>query len=490
VLTAAGISRSFGGVRALSGVDFEVTAGEIHALVGENGAGKSTLIKILSGVLMPDGGTVQLGATPIPCGDPPATRRLGVSCVHQEFTLVGGLSVADNIFLGRERGRVILRRREMNRAVDALLADLGLAIPARTLVQDLSVAQQQLVEIARALADDARVLILDEPTACLAGREIDRLFAVLQGLCRQGLGIIYISHRLEEIFRIADRITVLRDGRVVSSSPSREVSRAELITRMVGRDLSEEYPSREVTAGDTILELERVSCRPRVDEASLSVKAGEIVGLAGLVGAGRTSTALAVIGALRATGTLTLRGRAVAFRSPSEAIRAGLAYVTEDRKRLGLFPSMNTGANITVTFLREFARAGWLSIATERLAAESAGRDYDVRASGLDQPAATLSGGNQQKVLLARHLLKPRSVIILDEPTRGVDVGARAEIYRIVNRLTEQGLGVLMISSDLNEILGMSDRIVVMRDGRTVGEIARSEASAERVMAMATGTAA
>ncbi|HJR61836.1 MAG TPA: sugar ABC transporter ATP-binding protein [Vicinamibacterales bacterium] len=489
MLTAAGVSKSFGGVHALSGVDFAVNAGEIHALVGENGAGKSTLIKILSGALVPDTGVVRLGQARLPSGDPPAARRLGVSCVHQEFTLVAGLSVADNIFLGRERGRGWLRRREMNRAVDAHLADLGVTIPAGTLVQDLSVAQQQLVEIARALADDARVLILDEPTASLADPEIDRLFAVLQRLCGQGLGVIYISHRLEEIFRIADRVTVLRDGRVVSTSPRQEVTRAELITRMVGRDLSEEYPARTATPGETVLELEHLSSPPRFADATLSVRAGEIVGLAGLVGAGRTSTGLAVIGALRASGTLRVRGQAVTFSSPSAAIRAGLAYVTEDRKARGLFPLMDTGANITVAFLRAFAHGGWLSAAEERLAAESAARDYDVRASGLDQPAATLSGGNQQKLLLARYLLKPRSVIVLDEPTRGVDVGARAEIYRIVNRLTEHGLGVLMISSDLNEVLGMSDRVVVMRDGRTVGELARGQASAERVMAMATGTA-
>jgi ribose transport system ATP-binding protein len=490
VLTAAGVSKSFGGIRALDAVDFDVRPGEIHALVGENGAGKSTLIKILSGVLVPDAGTVRLGATAMPCGDPPAVRRLGVSCVHQEFTLVPDLSLADNIFLGREQGRVLLRRGQMNRSVEIQLSALGLSLPPGTLVRDLSVAQQQLVEIARALADAARVLILDEPTASLADPEIDALFAILKRLSAQGLGIVYISHRLEEIFRIADRLTVLRDGRIVFSSARQDVTRAELITRMVGRDLSEEYPERAVTPAAEVLALDHLSSPPRFADVSLSVREGEIVGLAGLVGAGRTSVGLAAIGALRASGTLRLRGETVTFGSPFAAIRAGLAYVTEDRKAHGLFPLMSTGANITVTFLRSFARAGWLSGSDERLAAESAARDYDVRASSLGQPAATLSGGNQQKLLLARHLLKPRSLIILDEPTRGVDVGARAEIYRIMNRLTAEGLGVLMISSDLNEILGMSDRIVVMRQGRTVGEIARPEATAERVMTMATGTAA
>jgi ABC-type sugar transport system ATPase subunit len=489
VLKASGLQKAFGGARALSDVDFELQPGEIHALVGENGAGKSTLIKILSGIVVPDAGDVQLGSEPVPAGDPAATRRMGVSCVHQEFALVPALSVADNIFLGRERGP-LLRRREMNASADALLGDLGLRVPASILVQDLSVAQQQLLEIARSLADDARVLILDEPTAALPEPEIDRLFDVLRQLRAKGLGIVYISHRLEEIFAIADRVTVLRDGRKVGTWRAGDITRAELIHQMVGRELSEEFPARTASAGATVLELDRLAAPPRFQDVSLTVRDGEIVGLAGLVGAGRTSVGLAAIGALQTAGSIRLRGRTVRFRSPSAAIAAGLAYVTEDRKRHGLFPQMDAAANITMTFLASFARAGWLSRSRERTAAETAARDYHLRGAGLDRPAATLSGGNQQKLLLARCLLQPRSVIILDEPTRGVDVGARAEIYRIMNRLTEQGLGVVMISSDLNEILGMSDRIVVMREGRTVGELSREQASAERVMGLAAGLAA
>jgi len=490
VLAARGVSRSFGGVRALDAVDFEVRLGEIHALVGENGAGKSTLIRILSGGLVPDAGEVSLNGQPLPCGNPPAVRRLGVSCVHQELALVPGLSIADNIFLGRERGGLLLDRRQMRETAERLLADLGLHESPDLPVDALSVAHQQLVEIARALADDARVLILDEPTASLAERDVERLLAILPRLCAQDIAIIYISHRLDEIFRLGDRVTVLRDGRVVSTTGRGELTKEALIRQMVGRDLSEEFPVRAATPGAPVLEIDHLASPPRFTDATLDVREGEIVGLAGLVGSGRTSVGLAAMGALRSSGAVRLRGERVSFRTPGAAIRAGMAYVTEDRKARGLFPLLGTDANITITYLREFARLGLIDGSRERQAAAAAAREYDVRARSLEQPASTLSGGNQQKLLLARYLLKPRSVIILDEPTRGVDVGARSEIYRIVNRLTARGLGVLMISSDMTEVLGMADRIVVMREGRTAGTLERGEATAERVMALATGTAA
>jgi len=490
VLSADGISKAFGGVRALDGVHFQVAAGEIHALTGENGAGKSTLIKVLCGAIVPDAGNLALDGAPLPCGNPPATRRRGISCVHQEFTLVPQLSITDNIFLGRERGGLLLDRRGMRRAAAARLEELGVTVHPDTLVSDLSVPQQQMIEIARALEEEARVLILDEPTAALAQPEIDRLFAVLRRLRASGLAIVYISHRLDEIFALADRVTVLRDGRHVATADMATVDRPTLIRWMVGRDLAEEYPPRMAHAGGTILEVERLSSPGRFHDVSLSVGAGEIVGLAGLAGAGRTSTALALVGALDARGIVRLRGQTVHFQSPREAIDAGLGYVTEDRKARGLFPALETGANITISFLRVFASRGWLSLSRERLAAQAAATDFNVRAASLRQTAATLSGGNQQKLLLARALLRPRAVLILDEPTRGVDVGARAEIYRIMNTLTTRGLGILMISSDLNEILGMSDRIVVLRDGRTAGELPRGGASAARIMAMATGATA
>jgi ribose transport system ATP-binding protein len=487
LLSIAGVTKSFPGVRALEGVDLVLRAGEVHAIVGENGAGKSTLIKVLSGAVVPDSGTVRLAGVPLPLGDPLAVRRLGIRIVYQELTLVPELSVAENMFLGREQGRW-LRRAAMVRAAQDVLDGLGARVRATDLVRAHSVAQQQMVEIARALLGEARVLILDEPSASLSGAEAEKLLAVLKDLRARGLGIIYISHRLDEIFAVADRVTVLRDGRRVSVSAVAEVDRAELLRAMVGRDVAEEFPLRTPQPGPPVLEVEHLASAPRFHDVSLTIRQGEIVGLAGLVGAGRTSLALALFGALRPTaGRVRLAGRDVVFRSPAEAIGAGLAYVTEDRRRRGLFPLLGADANITISYLRAFARAGWIVRQKEQVAAARAAGDFAVRAAaGLTQRAGTLSGGNQQKLLLARLLLKPRRLLILDEPTRGIDVGAKAEIYALMNRLTAGGLAILMISSELPEVLGMSDRVVVMREGRSTGELAGERATPESVMHLAT----
>jgi ABC-type sugar transport system ATPase subunit len=490
LLEMRGIDRHFPGVHAVRGVDFELRAGEVHALVGENGAGKSTLIKILSGAVVPDTGAVVLEGRPLPLGDPLAVGRRGLSVVYQEFTLVPELTVAENVFLGRERAGIFLHRAEMNRMAQEILDGLGVRIAATSRVGSLSIAHQQMVEIARALVSDAKVLVLDEPSATLPGTEVERLFAVLRRLRDRGFGVVYISHRLEEIFAIADRVTVLRDGRKVASAPAAGLDRAGLIRWMVGREVSEEFPERPGISeaarhGEPVLEVRGLSAPRRFSDVSFTARAGEIVGLAGLVGAGRTSTGLALVGALASRGDMRLNGRPVHFKSPADAIEHGVAYVTEDRKTRGLFPEMGVDANITVTYLSMFARGGVLSLSRERSAASAAARDYDVRSATLTQPIATLSGGNQQKVLLARHMLKRPAVVILDEPTRGVDVGARAEIYRIMNRLTAEGVAIIMMSSDLPEVLGMSDRVVVMREGRTTGELARADATAERVMALA-----
>lgn len=489
LLAAGHLTKTYGPVCVLDDVSFDVRPGEVHALAGENGAGKSTLIKIVAGAVAPDSGEVRLDGLPLPLGDPLATRRHGVSIVYQEFTLVPDLTVADNVFLGRELGKGWLRRGPMSGAVQALLDDLGVSVSAGARVRDLSVAHQQMVEIARALATDAKVLILDEPTASLSGAEVARLMDVLRALRERGLGIVYVSHRLEELFSIADRITVLRDGRHVTTTPREGVTRTGLIRWIVGRDVSEEFPERQPAPGATAIEVEHLGSPPRFSDASFEVRGGEIVGLAGLVGAGRTSAALAIVGAIPSRGEVRVAGRRRKFTSPAAALRDGIAYVTEDRKGRGILPLMSAGENITISSLRAFARGELLRPARERAAALAAARDFDVRAATLRQRAATLSGGNQQKMLLARYLLRPRRVLILDEPTRGVDVGARAEIYSMMNRLTGGGLGILMISSDLPEVLGMADRIVVMREGRTAGTITRPDATPERVMALATGQA-
>jgi len=490
LLAATGLTKSYGGVRVLDGVDVTVERGEVHALVGENGAGKSTLIKILGGAVRPDAGRVTLNGAPLPVGDPLDVRRRGVSVVYQEFTLVPGLSVADNVFLGRERGRPFLRRADMTREAQAVLDELGGGIEASALVGQLSVAHQQMVEIARALVGEATVLIFDEPSASLSGREVDRLMAAIHRLRARGLGIIYISHRFEEVFALADRVTVLRDGRRVETRPAAGLDRRQLIHWMVGRDVSEEFPVRQIAPGRTMLEVRGLSAPPRFHDVSLSVRAGEIVGIAGLVGAGRSSAALAMLGALRSHGAIAIDGLPARFRSPADAIRHGVVYVTEDRKGRGILPLMPASQNLTLASLDRYQRRGWLSATAEAYAAADAARQCDVRAASLDQPAATLSGGNQQKLLLGRFLLTKPSVLILDEPTRGVDVGARAEIYALMNRLCGDGLAIVMISSDLPELLGMSDRVVVMREGRVTGELDRASATPEAVMALATRSAA
>lgn len=485
-LSAHGLTKQYGGTTVLHQVDLQVEAGEIRALVGENGAGKSTLIKILSGAVIPERGEVRLDHVVLPPGRPLTTRQRGLSIVYQEFTLVPDLTVAENVFLGREKGAAFLRVGDMHRRAQQLLDELGVRVGAGEPVRGLSVAHQQMVEIARALVTDARVLILDEPSATLSSHEVETLMTVLRRLKSRGLAIVYVSHRLEEIFQLCDRVTVLRDGRHVSTEPVASFTRESLIRDMVGREVSEEFPARVPRPGDPALRVTHLSSPPRFEDLSLEVRSGEIVGLAGLVGSGRTAAALAMIGAVRARGTMELGGRPVAFRSPAAAIAGGIAYVTEDRKARGIFAMLGVGENITITHLDLFSRVGLISMRRQRRAAAAAASSFDIRMAGLEQPAGTLSGGNQQKALVARYLVRRPRVLILDEPTRGVDVGARAEIYRLMNRLTDEGLGILMISSDLPEVLGMSDRVVVMCAGRSAGQLDRVDASPERVMALAT----
>jgi ribose transport system ATP-binding protein len=406
--------------------------------------------------------------------------------VYQEFTLVPDMTVADNIALGRERWP-FLRRGSVERGTARRLAELGARCRPDAVVRTLSVADQQLVEIARALETEAKVMIFDEPTAALAGAEVERLLATIRNLRDRGLGVLYVSHRFAEIFAIADRITVLRDGRVAGSAPAPQLDRAQMIRWMVGREVTEEFPPRAPSRDTVVLDVRDLRSRGRFSGVSFELRVGQIAGVAGLVGAGRTSLGMALAGALPSDGTIAVEGRQVHPRSPAEALAHGIAYLTEDRKARGLLPLMSVKENLTLASLRRLAARGIIDQREERRQAASTAATVNVRGVQLDQPAWTLSGGTQQKVLLGRMTMERRKVLVLDEPTRGVDVGARAEIYELMNRLTASGVAILMISSDLPELLGMSDRVLVMREGRLAGTLDREAATAERVMNLATG---
>ncbi len=487
LLEMLGICKSFPGVRALDGVDLDLRAGEVLALLGENGAGKSTLIRILSGACRPDGGRIRMHGRELGIRSPLDARRAGISVIHQEFAQVPSLSAAENVFLGRESGPWLRRAEEERRAAE-LFGRLGVPVPPAALCRDLSVAQQQIVEIAKALAADARVLVMDEPTAALTPREAASLFAVIRELRGRGWGIIYISHRLDEIDEIADRIRILRDGRPAGPVLAGRVERARLIEGMVGRRLDGEFPRRATVPGRARLEV--VGLRGgKVRDVSFTIRAGEILGLTGLVGAGRTETARLLFGADRAQGgTVRLDGRLLEIASPRDAIRAGLALLTEDRKGQGLVLSHSVTDNFALPNLGSWSRLGVVDFRKARRALQGHAGALRLKAADVDGPAGALSGGSQQKLVLAKWLERDGEVVIFDEPTRGIDVGAKVEIYRLMNDLAARGKAVLMISSELPEVLGMSDRILVMHDGRVTGEI-RDVASATQgqILTLAVG---
>jgi rhamnose transport system ATP-binding protein len=481
LLTLRRAAKSFGGVRALRGVDFDLQAGEVHALLGENGAGKSTLIKIITGAHQPDAGEIVVAGRSFAGLTPTLAQQLGIACIYQQPALFPDLTVAENI------GRRIDWRSRRTRAT-ALLARVGAAISPETEVRSLSMPEQQLVEIACAVGAGARIVIMDEPTASLTNREQERLFTVVRELRAAGVGVIYISHRLEEIFALADRVTVLRDGESVATLGVRDMTEAGLIKLMVGREVAQLYPPAESAPGETVLQLEAVGCASSgVNRVSLEVRAGEILGLAGLVGAGRTELARVLFGITPATaGKISLNGQPIAPQSPQEAVAHGIAYVPEDRRRHGVVLEMPIAENMTMAIHPRFFPGSWLRFGAERLLALDFIRDLAVKTSGPDAPGGSLSGGNQQKVSLARWLATKPKLLILDEPTQGVDVGAKSEIHRIIRRLAKDGLAVIMISSDLPEVLGMSDRIGVMRGG-TLTAMLPGGAPAATVMAAALG---
>jgi rhamnose transport system ATP-binding protein len=483
-------AKSFGAVQALVDGSIELLAGEAHALVGENGAGKSTLVKILAGVHQPDSGTLTIAGKPTVLAGPLAAREAGISIIYQEPTLFPDLTVAENIFMGRQplvAGRRI-DRTAMNRAAAAVFARLGVALDPQRQARGLSVADQQIVEIAKALSANSNVLVMDEPTAALTTVEVERLFEVIRTLRKEGAAVLFISHRLEEVFAICQRITIMRDGRFVRTDPIEAITVDEVIRSMVGRDLDALFPKTEAPTGEVVLEVEHLSREGVLRDISFSVRRGEIVALAGLVGAGRSEVARAVFGIdRRSTGTVMVNGRSLPNGSPLAAMAAGVALVPEDRRQQGLVMDLGIDQNIALASLGRLSRFGLIRRASERDLAATWANRLQLKFGRLKNTVSTLSGGNQQKVVLGKWLARSPALLIVDEPTRGIDVGTKAEVHRILDELVAGGLAVLMISSELPEVLGMADRILVMREGQITAELSRAEADEDSVMRAATG---
>jgi len=496
------ISKSFPGVQALDRVHMEVQPGEVHALLGENGAGKSTLMKILSGVYQPDSGEILIEGRSVQFSDTRAAEQAGIAIIHQELNLIPQMTVAENIYLGREpRTKFgLVDFKAMRQAAEAELQQLQVRIPVQARIAELRVGEQQLVEIAKALSLHAKVVIMDEPTSALSETEVEKLFKVIRRLQQNGVAIIYISHKLEEIFAIADKVTVLRDGKYIGTCVVKESTAQQLVGMMVGRELADLFPKEKVQLGEELLRVEGLtvrhpsqSHRNLLEDIHLSLRSGEILGIAGLLGSGRTELLMTLFGASPGqlvAGKLFVRSRPVELHSPQEAIHHGLALVTEDRKAQGLFVQLPVQWNISIAGLRQVVKRWVLRHRLEKAMAQRYIDQLRIKVPSLAGAVETLSGGNQQKVILAKWMATTPSILLLDDPARGVDVGAKAEIYHLMNQFAEQGMGVIMVSSELPEILAMSDRILVLSEGRMVAEFSREEASEEKIMTAATRTKA
>jgi rhamnose transport system ATP-binding protein len=493
VLVLEQATKSFGAVRALVDASVTLYPGEAHALLGENGAGKSTLVKILAGVHQPDGGTLSVGDRPVVFTGPNASRAAGVSIIYQEPTLFPDLSVAENIFMGRQplgRGRVI-DRATMNAEAAAVFARLGVRLDPQRLARGLSVADQQIVEIAKALSLNANVLVMDEPTAALTSVEVERLFEVMRTLRSQGAAVLFISHRLEEVFASCQRVTIMRDGAFVRTDPIENLTVDDIIRSMVGRELDSLYPDRTSNPGAVVLEVDHLSRAGVFHDVSLSVRAGEIVALAGLVGAGRSEVARAIFGIdRRSSGSVKVNGKELPNGAPMAAMDAGVALVPEDRRQQGLVMDLGIDQNVALASLSRLTRFGLIRRASEASLAADWAQQLQLKFGRIRNPVSTLSGGNQQKVVLGKWLARNPSLLIIDEPTRGIDVGTKAEVHRLLNQLVDNGMAVLMISSELPEVLGMADRILVLHEGKLTADLRREDADEDSVMRAASGLSA
>ncbi|NPV54986.1 MAG: sugar ABC transporter ATP-binding protein [Firmicutes bacterium] len=492
-LVMSNISKTFPGVKALDDVTFEARKGEVHALVGENGAGKSTLIKILSGAYRPDEGEILLRGKRVEINTPVQAQQLGISVIYQELDLIPYMTIPENIFVGREPARALgfVDWEEMRGKAQALMASFGMDLPLHVPVRRLSAAQQQMVAIAKALSFNADIIIMDEPTASLTQNEIKILFSVIERLKASGVTIIYISHRLEEIFQIADRVTVLRDGRRMGTWPVNEVDVDHIIKSMVGRDLKEKYPRERVPRGEEILRVEGLTHEPYFRDVSFSLYAGEVLGIAGLVGAGRSEIMRSIVGADgKDSGEIYVFGEKVDIKSPFDAIRIGIGLLPEERKLQGLILPLDVRGNISLPILERISKWGFIRRLVEHKSAVDMVERLGIKTPSVEQKVRNLSGGNQQKVVFAKWFLRGCRIFIFDEPTRGIDVGAKLEIYKLMNELVKDGVGIIVISSDLPEILGISDRLLVMHHGRIAGELRHDEATQEKVLNLAFGGAA
>ncbi len=494
VLTLENITKEFPGVKALDDVSLDFAPAEVHGLVGENGAGKSTLMKILCGVYKPDGGRVFLKGRQVSFRNPQEAQLAGISIIFQEFSLIRGFDVADNVFLNREPVRLFghMDKRKAREMTRALLAEIGIELDISRKVEELTVVQQQVVEIVKALSCRASVLIMDEPSAALTDKELRKLFDIIRTLKARGVTVIYISHMLEEIFQIADRVTVLKDGKVMGTRPAAELTRGELVRMMVGRTIEDYFPDLSKKRGPVVLEAGGLSRSGKLSDISFQLHAGEILGIAGMIGSGRNFLARCILGLESyEAGWIKVKGALHHGKGFPGAMDAGFGYITDDRKALGILGRMTIAENLTIASLRDYLAIGFLRRRRENTDAQSQVERLSIRSTGIAQAVETLSGGNQQKVLISRWLLRNPDILIISEPTRGIDVGAKAEIYRIMRALASEGKAILMISSELAEIIGMSDRIIVMRSGRIEGTIDQQNgrATEEQVMSLAVGHA-